>query len=346
MTGFGAWLRLSFRLQRWEVLASALGVMLLAAMMLWFAWQLNALAAGAPNCNTLGEVVLQVVPAPTAACDAFFQRFYETSSWADNLLRLSQGAPFVVGVLLGVPIVAGEVESRTAAIAWTLSRSRVRWLARRVAFTALVVVGLLAVVAVVSEVLAGAIGRLELGQVVPDAKMGSDFRWYGQRGGLIVVRGLAALGIGLTVGMLVGRVLPGLLVAAFASVLVFAAVSLGMDRLNRTDAILQAGSVDPTGALFFGQRVELATGEVVTWEEMQRREPTVIIGAVSGEHGALFASELDLDDPSKVLGWDRALVVPGRFYPTVVLRESAVLGGAILLIGGLATWSLGRRRVD
>lgn len=336
MTGFGAWLRLSFRLQRWEVLASALGMMLLAAMMLWYAWQLNALAAGAPNCTILGEVM--DVPVPTPACDAFFQRFIETGSWADNLLRLSQVAPFVMGVLLGVPIVAREVESRTAAIAWTLSRSRVRWLAGRVAFTALVVIGLLAVVAVVSEVLASA--------MAPDAKMGSDFRWYGQRGGLIVVRGLAALGIGLTVGMLVGRVLPGLLVAAFASVLVFAAVSLGMDRLNRTDAILQAGSVDPTGALSFGQRVELATGEVVTWEEMQRREPTVIIGAVSGEHGALFASELDLDDPSKVLGWDRALVVPGRFYPTVVLRESAVLGGAILLIGGLATWSLGRRRVD
>jgi hypothetical protein len=32
------WVRLSFRLHRWEVLASAAGVAILSAAMLWFAW--------------------------------------------------------------------------------------------------------------------------------------------------------------------------------------------------------------------------------------------------------------------------------------------------------------------
>lgn len=321
MSAAWQWLRLSFRLQRWEVLAAAAGVAVLTVGMLWFAWQLRALVAAAPQCADPSTFV--------AGCERAGQQMQEISAWATRSTYLSYGAPFGMGLLLGVPLVARELEGRTAPIAWTLSRSRAAWLGRRVAFAALIVVTLLVVVAVAGEVLAAA--------VVPDAKLGEDFTWYGRRGPLLVARGLAALGIGVVAGALVGRTLPGLLTAAFASVLIFTGVSLVMDRWNESDAIVaQAYGVDRSGAyverasvgLFLGQRVELASGELVTWDEMGARGLNV--EAIDGEDGALYANVDDLTRGEDVIGWDRELLVPGRLYPQVVLRESGVLGALTL----------------
>ncbi len=214
MNRLGSWPALSFRLHRWEVLASAAGVAVLAAAMLWFSWQLRTLAAGEPGRPDPAAYV--------AGCEQLAQRFGDMSGWGTQLLYLSWGAPFGMGLVLGVPLVARELEHRTASLAWTLSRSRAWWLAGRVAFLALVLIGWLVVLAIASEVLASA--------VLPTLHLDRDFTWYGRRGGLIVLRGLAALGIGVTIGAMLGRLLPAMLAAAFASVLLFTAVSLGMDR--------------------------------------------------------------------------------------------------------------------
>lgn len=326
MSAAWQWLRLSFRLQRWEVVAAAAGVAVLTVGMLWFAWQLRALVAAAPQCADPSTFV--------AGCERAGQQMQEISAWATRSTYLSYGAPFGMGLLLGVPLVARELEGRTAPIAWTLSRSRAAWLGRRVAFATLMVVTLLVVVAVAGEILAAA--------VVPDAKLGEDFTWYGRRGPLLVARGLAALGIGVVAGALVGRTLPGLLAAAFASVLIFTGVSLVMDRWNATDATAQAYGVDRIGALFLGQRVELTTGELVTWDEMGARGLDAY--AINGEDGGLYANVDDLTRGEDVIGWDRELLVPGRLYPQVVLRESGVLGALTLtaLAAGLVV--VARRR--
>src|SRR6266567_5451071 len=141
--------------------------------MVWFSWQLRTLAANEPGC-----------PDPTAfvaGCEQVAQRFNGLSGWASQLVRVSWAAPFGMGLLLGVPLVAREVEQRTASIAWTLSRSRSWWLARRLAFLAVVLIGLLVVVAIASDALAAAI--------LPTAHLDRDFTWYGRRGGLLVVWG-------------------------------------------------------------------------------------------------------------------------------------------------------------
>src|SRR5690606_27428884 len=104
----GRWARLSFRLQRWEVLASVAGVAVLTGLMLWFAWPLRMLAAGQPGCTDPAAYV--------PGCEAFVQRFQGMSGWAQGLLYLSWGAPFGMGLVLGVPIVAREVEGRTAGV--------------------------------------------------------------------------------------------------------------------------------------------------------------------------------------------------------------------------------------
>jgi hypothetical protein len=330
--GLAHWARLSFRLQRWEVLASLAGVALLAAAMLWLSLELRRLAAGEPGC-----------PDPAAyvpGCEAFAQRFQGLADWGTGLLYLAWGAPFGMGLLLGVPIVSREVESGTAGIAWTLSRSRARWLVARLAFAVVVLVALLAVVVLASGALAAAI--------LPQFHLDRDFTWYGRRDWLIVARGVAALGIGVLVGAAVGRLLPALLSAAFASVLVFGGLSLGMDRWNETLAVvldpsaMPDGAADTEGALSVGQRIKLPDGSLVAWEDAGLGSVQMI-----DETGALFTRfdpETGAPDPASLVGWDRQLIVPGRRYPEVLVRDSAVVtgAGAVLLLGAGAV--VGRRR--
>jgi hypothetical protein len=320
----GSWLILSFRLHRWEILASAVGVAILSAAMLWFAWQLRALAATDPGC---------LDPASYApGCTQLGQRFYELSSKAEWLSYLSWLAPFAMGLVLGVPLVSREVEHRTAAIAWTMSRSRTRWLAGRAAFLILAMVVLLIVVAVAGEALASA--------TMPAQHLDRDFAWYGRRGALIVVRGLASLGIGVLIGAWLGRVLPALLVAVFASLVFFSAISLGMDRWIEGDAIIQKFDADRAGGRQLGQRVLLPSGELVDNGELLRRG--LAYEAIVDD--LLYAKPEDIGHPDRIVGYDRYLVVPGSRYPQIVLREAGVVGGTAVLLALAATFIVSRRR--
>jgi hypothetical protein len=329
VTGLVRWGRLSFRLQRWEVLASVVGVTVLTALMLWFGWQLRMLAAGQSGC-----------PDPHAyvpGCEAYAQRFQGLSDWAQGLLYLSWGAPFGMGLVLGVPIVAREVESRTAGMAWTLGRSRVAWLGGRVAFAAVVLVALLAVVVLASGFLAAAI--------VPNLHLDRDFTWIGRRDWLIVARGVAALGIGVLVGAIVGRQLPGLLAAAFASVLLFTGVSFAMDRWNETLAVVIDPYATPDGvvegSLGLGGGIELPSGELVSYAEITSETQ------YSDQTGAIYTrwdEETGLADPDSFVGWDRYRIIPGRQYPVVLARDAALTLGVGALAGGGAVGAVRRRR--
>lgn len=325
MSRIGSWLVLSFKLHRWEVLASAAGVAILGAAMLWFTLQLRTLAGTEPGC---------VDPTSYApGCERFAQQFYELSSKSEWLSYFSAVAPFGMGLVLGVPLVSREVEHRTAGIAWTLSRSRTWWLVRRGAFLAMVLVILLLAVAIVGEVLATA--------QMPNLHLDRDFAWYGRRGGLIVVRGLASLGIGILLGAVLGRVMPALLVAAFASVLIFTAISLGMDRWMESDAVVQAFGVDRSGGRLLGQRTELPSGEIVDYAELQRRGLSYEVIAEGGE---LYAKPEDIGHPERIIGWDRELLVPGKLYPLIVLREAGVVGGVAVMLAAAAVFVVARRR--
>lgn len=324
MSRIGSWLILSFRLTRWEILASVAGVALLSAAMLWFTWQLRALAAADPACIDPMTYV--------AACELSPQAFYELTSKAEWLSYLAWVAPFGMGLLLGVPLVSREVEQRTAGMAWTLSRSRTRWLVRRAAFLILVLVVLLLVVAVIGEVLAAA--------TMPTRHLDRDFAWYGRRGGLIVVRGLASLGIGVVVGAWLGRVMPALLVGIAATVLIFSGISLGMDRWIEGDAIVNAYGSPDEGGRYLGQRVLLPNGELIDYGELQRRG----LSFEAIQDDLIYARPEDVGHPERIVGRDRQLLVPGKLYPQVVFREVGVVGGVAALLALAATFVVGRRR--
>jgi hypothetical protein len=111
----------------------------------------------------------------------------------------------LVGLVLGVPIVARELELRTASIAWSLDARRRRWLVER--FLPMLATGLLglAVVAWLGD------------EVVRAATPPGDLDWLTvlhMRGAPLVTRGRAILAVALLVGSLVGRTLPAFLLAA------------------------------------------------------------------------------------------------------------------------------------
>jgi len=58
----------------------------------------------------------------------------------------------------------------------------------------------------------------------------------------------------------------------------------------------------------------------------------------------IFASPEDVGHPERMIGRDRGLILPGRLYPQIVLRESAVVGGTAVLLALTATAVVGRRR--
>jgi hypothetical protein len=200
-----------------------------------------------------------------------------------------------------------------------------------------VLIALLAVLAIVSEILAAA--------VLPTLQLDSDFTWYGRRGWLIVARGLASLGLGVLIGAVVGRLLPAMLTAAFASVLVFVGLSLGMDRWMETDAVLlpalNGNAASEVGERSLGWRIELVSGKVITPEELFR---SGLINFNEDMQGRLYDSPDGTLRPENFIGWSRELLVPGRFYPLIVLRESAVAGGVGLMLFLAAAAVVARRR--
>ena len=100
------WARLSFRRQRWELLFVALGTIGLAAVMLWFASHLADLrAAMDPTCLHAQTYI--------PSCDASNLELGEAQGLASQLLSLAWVAPFGIGLILGAPLVAREIEHGT-----------------------------------------------------------------------------------------------------------------------------------------------------------------------------------------------------------------------------------------
>jgi ABC-type transport system involved in multi-copper enzyme maturation permease subunit len=327
---FVRWLTLSFRLHRWEVSASVAGSALLVVGMLVLTSQMRSMAAAHPQCPDPASYV--------PGCEQFVQSFQSLADWASQALRVAWAAPFGMGLVLGVPLVARELDHGTTPLAWTLSRSRVLWLARRVAFLAMVLGGLLLIVGMAAEVMAAAIA--------PTLHLDQDFTWYGRRGLLIAARGIASLGLGVVIGALVGRLLPAMLVAAFASALLFASVSFGMDRWLEADAevvdAMNGGiGADTGGALLLGSRIQLPSGELATWDSLFQRGYRDIYEDMDGR---IYSKEADVGHHELAIGQDRQLVIRGSLYPAILMRESGVVAGIGGVFGILAALVVRRRR--
>ncbi len=323
-------LRLAWRLQRWELFVAMIAVAAAAAAMLW-------VSSDIVNLRALRDDCLATSP---GTCDAIAARAYAPIQTAQMLLTLAELAPFALGIVLGAPLVAREIDGRTAQLVWTLSRSRVRWLISRVAFVVAVVVVCLGVLAFTSEIVAALLD--------PQRNLARDFNFAESRGPILVARGFLVLALGVLVGALLGRTLPALL----AAILLSAAVVIGFGFVD--GAILKAEStvvrIDPqTGTGILGDHwldsgLQLIDGTAMTWEEVARHGIEAGFAEDAGD-GCRYASSAAMQ-AGRPIGCEVAWVVAGERYPAVTARRIAMLGALGLIALAGAAFVVQRRRPD
>lgn len=307
-------------MQRWEIVFVTIACLALGAVSAYLAVEMRSMLA---NCDggSIGSI----------PCTSPFV-FQETHGGTVSMLVALGGVlPFVGGLVLGVPIVARELEHRTAHLAWSLAGSRLRWLAWRLAPTlivALVVVSLPALA--VDQMLRARWPQDDVG-----------FLEYGMHGIPLVMRAALALAMGLALGALIGRLLPALLVGAGLAVTLAVGLNLAVplwvpaNELATTTERELEESIDVNarlGVRSVSSEYRLPDGTLISDEEAD-----AIIGAAYEAAGAAEPDRATL--PQLVI-----YEIPADRYPDVVIRESVGLTVASLGLIGLAALVVQRRR--
>ncbi|MDQ3691250.1 MAG: hypothetical protein M3406_14710 [Chloroflexota bacterium] len=327
MNGVVNWARLSFRFQRLEILLLGGAVLLASGLMLWWAFELSGVTAAYPDCNFFND--------GSRGCATAEGRFFEIFGTAEIIIRNTWLAGFAVGIVLSVPLVAREVEHGTAQLAWTLGRSRVRWLIGRVAFAALVALVLTGLLAVTTEVLTTAMR--------PDITTSESFEHYCNRDPLIVGRAMLGLGAGVLVGALVGRQLPALLLGVLVVGSLYGASAFALPQWYHGEAEIRRNDEWLGSPLYIESGIELTSGERLPFAEVFE-DNAELLDTYQTEDGTHYASDVDAAAGRKPLGRDYILIIPGERYNEIVARETVVFTGAgLILLGGSAAVTRRRR---
>jgi len=214
--------RVTLKQHRFEVGAGALAAIILGVSALVIEYRLRALNVP-PDCidNFLGKIDGTGV---AAACTGPMRAWAEIIGVEGGLIfGVMKYLPFAIGLLGGVPIVARELEARTAQTAWSLSGSRLRWLLRQMA-PILILLG----VSVTFAALAASV--LQASNV---AWGGFAYFDLGLHGPLVVARAFGAFGLGLLIGALLGRTLPAFVLGGALSLAIVFAVGNVQDAWLR-----------------------------------------------------------------------------------------------------------------
>ena len=314
-----AW-RLAFRMQRLELLIFIAAAVLVTAASLLIAWGASEARASFDACYRAQGTDAGCATSPSLNDFSMWGGFARISAFL---------TPFALGLFLGVPVVAREIEGRTAGIAWTLSRSRSRWLIQRVLPLVVVVVVLAAAVGIGSEFLTRT-------NPFADFSANPGFADHTARGWMLPVRALAVLALGIAVGAMVPRQLPALLLAGAMTLALFVGLSVGMDTWMTSEAepipFEEEGRFGPFGGgprIFdIAYRVD-ATGEVISMNDFYNR----------------YGEDIFVPDGEQPEGFTEvAIGIPGDEYWTWALRESAVLGALAVTSTALGLVAVQRRR--
>ena len=297
--------RLAFRLNRFEIVVLGLLVSVIALAALVVAGNLDATGYGR-DCLVLGPDA----PMPQS-CEAAGRAFYDLqNSQAGPVQTLLIILPYLLGVLVGVPLVARELERGTSRLAWSLAPSRAHWFMTRLV-PALLAVFLLALVA-------GLAADRLMGATEPTADPFHSFAGFGGRGVVLAARATFLFAVGVAVGSIIGRVLPALIITAVIGAIGLSGGSYVHSKILASEAVISDGVNGETrpGDLYVDQRFRTPDGAIITWNELTVLEPPPEDGV----------TEWPPADYTFV-----ALVVPEERYPEVQLREVAALAGGSLV---------------
>ena len=245
--------RLAIRLNRFAlfVVGAIVIVASLAALIVAAALR----AAATPEC-----LASRWDSSATVACQAQLTNFDQIDGTWAGLKGVLGGIAPIGGLLVGVSLVAREIEERTAAIAWSLAPSRTRWLVGRVAPVAVILLVLFAIAAIAATDVEGAAN--------PSVNPLLSFYNESSRGLELVALGFMVFCAAVLVGSVMGRVLPALLVAAVLGLALTVGAFVAESNWIQTQAVMVAAN-DPSnadGSLVLDQLLRLPSGELVpTW---------------------------------------------------------------------------------
>ena len=300
---------LSFRIQRFEstvvVGAALVSVTVSAAVIAIFN------AGGYATCYA-GEPVFSSLCQSSAA------------EWLNRIGRVSLSLvplfPIVGGLLMGGPVVARELESGTARLAWSLGPSRLRWFAQRaVPIFLMLAFACLAI---------GATADALLKMVQPSVDIDASFVGYRARGLLIAVEGLLVASIGLALGAITGRTVPTIILTLALAGGLLAAVDNVEKKVLLAEAAVGGDFMYSDNNLYLDSRFQLRDGRVLTWEELIAEHP---------EYG-----EFGWDESSGIQSV--AIYIPGSRYHEIERRDALVLLGFAAGFVGIAAVTVVRRR--
>jgi hypothetical protein len=224
-------------------------------------------------------------------------------------------APIVVAIVLGIALLAREIEQQTTNFAWSIAPSRATWLRDRLIpmLVLLLVLGLAG----------GGLGDVLMGLRQRGVDPWQNFEGLGLRGPAIAGTALLVFGFAGLVGAAVGRQLPALIISgALIGFGIYGAYTVS-DGWVQGDA--EVGSYDQVaiGDKILDSLIRTPEGEYISWEEAYQR----------------YGSELDsisYEGTETSSGLRVATrYVPGEKYPAAVARLSGLLG-----LGGLVAIAL------
>ena len=259
--------RIGFRVHRFETLVALLVSVVVTITAAIVAVHLRNAAALVPaGCWDAWFAGAGVV---AAGCEVPIRAFLDLNeAEVARVMAAMAIQPFIVGLLVGVPIVAGELEARTAETAWSLAGSRRRWLAN------LAIPGIVLVLAAVG--IAAAAATVVATSREPWSATGPGWSDVGLYGPIVVARGAAAFGLGLLAGAVIGRSLPALITAILGCVLiVYLALAARAAWMDANQQLIDAtnGFSAQGGYILSGQQFIDASGTLLTPEQAYARIP-------------------------------------------------------------------------
>jgi ABC-type transport system involved in multi-copper enzyme maturation permease subunit len=335
-------IRLTLKQSRFEVAAAIILCIGVAVAAIVEALRLNSVNLPAGCYPYAAQNGFQ--PGMTLACFSASSQWLAIHDSFDVRLitPLPQVLPFVVGIMLGAPLVAREIEHGTAPLSWALAGSRRRWLAARIGAVVPLIVPLLLMLGLASDFLAGA--------TVPGLNPWADFGNYMGRGIPLVFWGLAAFAGTAALGTLIGRTAPAMLLAVVICVLVRGTWDPGMNRtvlpplsqVLATQADIANGTPwgnETNSALIVYTEMYLDgkpwSGDINAWYQANMTTTVDSNGNVIQSMGPTDPSQMPTDVPFGIPG--------GEYWPIVAL-ECGILFLGSLLFAGVALFRVDGRR--
>jgi hypothetical protein len=314
-------IRLVVRQHRWTIFFT-LGAAVALTTAALYAWSILAGVTAPAHC--IEDRFL--VPMPPE-CVGMEEALLTSEEIGGKVMASMAVLPLLAGILVGVPLVGSEIETRTATIAWSLGPSRRRWLVTRVAILVVGLAVVLALPAFAADLLSG----VRPPEYDPATTTTID---YGLRGPLVVLRGLAAFAIGTLVGLVMGRVLPALLVGGVAVILMWNL--LGTWMYSGWPPAEEVVCRPDQYCIDYGERVFVDDAGVRhTFDEVVALAP---MDPAKVDDGSEFAEWLENNFEAL------SVAIPGEKLGFLVVREGAAL--ALLTVGllGASIVAIERRR--